>query len=100
MFNLRVPPSLAELPGRIHECVDDGIDAQNCTTKVCKCCGVAKVESEYSVRKEGYLRSYCKPCMVAKSLAWIAANRERVNAWKRQWLVKNGERINARRRKT
>lgn len=99
MFEMRVPESMASLPGRSHKCADDGIDGFDRVTKVCKCCGIAKPESDYSVRKEGGLRSYCKPCMSAKSMAWIAANRERVNAWKREWRAKNRDRINSKRRK-
>ena len=83
MFDMRVPESLASLPGRTHRCADDAEDGILRVMKVCKACGESKPETDFSVRKEGSLRSYCKPCCSAKSKAWNQANRERYNAGKR-----------------
>lgn len=81
MFDLRIPDSLASLPGRRHVCADDteGVERY---TKRCGFCKEMKDESAFSVLKSGGLRSYCKPCMVKKSTAWNAANKERRRASK------------------
>ena len=84
MFDLRVPPSLAALPGRLHVCQDDDeTGTADRDMKLCKTCGALKHESLFSLRTEGYLRTSCKACLSEKANNWGKANRERVNQVRR-----------------
>lgn len=66
-----------------------------------KCCSSCKEErplSEFPVRRAsqdglGYI---CKPCVLVKSRAWRAANRERHRQSVLDWQKKNKERVNKR----
>lgn len=81
MFDIRIPQEWASIPGRRHVCEDDneGIERAG---KVCGNCNEWKGEDSYSITTRGYLRSYCKACMSAKSTAWNQANKERRKASK------------------
>ena len=84
MFDLRIPASWASLPGRRHVCQDDDLyEYHPAVQKKCACCGEVKPEDDFSGRREGGLRSYCKVCAAAKARAWNHANRERINARKK-----------------
>ena len=85
MFDLRVPESLASLPGRLHVCQDDDDQtmALGLDMKVCRSCQATKHETEFPMRKEGYRRNECKACCAEKANNWCKANRGRVNQVRR-----------------
>lgn len=65
--------------------------------KRCPQCGQTKSRSEFGVRNNGYSRSYCRPCEVAKCMRWQRANPKRVQelsrrtTLKRHWGLTEGE---------
>lgn len=65
--------------------------------KTCASCGEEKPAKEFgkdSAKKDG-LRSYCKPCDVAKAQARYEANKERRKQQERERYAENRERIRA-----
>lgn len=87
IFRTTVPASLANLPVRQHVCADEPEASQSCTV-----CGKDKPLSAFPLRADGSHRRDCRECVKARTVAWKAANRDRVRAWDRQWYAKQRKR--------
>lgn len=61
--------------------------------KNCKDCNTDKPESEYYLRKTPKgsvtLMSFCKTCMVRRTVAWQMKNRERYKKYHQEYYLKN-----------
>lgn len=53
-------------------------------TKLCPSCKFEKPTTEFGIRRNGYLRSYCKPCDNARYYQWRKANPEAVKKAQRK----------------
>lgn len=79
MFDLRVPQSLAAIPSRRHECLDDA-DEEIEEQKRCASCGVTKTWANFHILKSGRPHSYCRACASEKAKTWNRANPAKYSA--------------------
>jgi len=76
MFDLRVPASLANLPGRAHRMGDEPIAGPVRTCSVCK---QVQPETAFYERAPGKYLARCRACMIERANRWNKANRDRIN---------------------
>jgi 5-methylcytosine-specific restriction endonuclease McrA len=64
-------------------------DASGVLTLTCSKCKATQPASSFYLRKEGTYSLVCKFCQVKHMSAYVAENRDRVAAYKKQWGVNN-----------